>query len=73
MDSRLEEQKTRKLEALVEQKDQQIADLEAARIDDQELAEEVASLAQMLQKTQETLKVVAEENSYLKETVGEVY
>lgn len=58
---------------MIAAKDEELAILQAGRIDDEELANEVSSLAQMLQKTQETLKVVAEENSYLKETVITVY
>lgn len=58
---------------MIAAKDEELAILQAGRIDDEELANEVSSLAQMLQKTQETLKIVAEENSYLKETVITVY
>ena len=50
-------------------REQELEEMQATRLDDQELTVEVASLAKMLQKTQETLRLVPEENTYLKETV----
>ena len=65
--------KIKKLEVLLTLKDQEINYLKENRQENEQLADEVQNLAQILQKTQETLTVVAEENQYLKEAVSLVY
>lgn len=58
-----------RIATLLKQKDQEVEELKKQLDDNQQLEIEVEELARILQETQETLKIVAKENTELKVAV----